>query len=73
MATSTTLTEMIVELLRAYPIDPSERLLQAGLEMEYDVSASRGTIRSVAADLAKAGEIDIAPRKSGDWRYSLNA
>lgn len=73
MTTQIPLRDMIVELLAAYPIDPSESLLQAGLRAEYGVSASTGTIRFAAAELAKAGEIDIVPRTGGSWRYSLDA
>ena len=71
MTSDITLEDMIVELLAAYPIDPSESLLRAGLRMEYGVSASKGRIRFAAAELARAGEVDIAPEASGPWRYSL--
>lgn len=71
MTTQVTIGEMIVELVAAYPIDPSESLLQAGLRMEYGVTASKGKIRFAAVELARAGEIDVAPRTSGSWRYSL--
>jgi len=73
MTTRMTLEDMIVELVAAYPIDPSESLLQAGLEMEYGVAASKGKLRVAAAELARAGELDIAPRTGGSWRYSLDA
>ena len=65
------LRDMIVELVAAYPIDPSESLLQAGLKMEYGISVSKGKLRLAAAELAKAGELDIDPRTGGSWRYSL--
>ena len=71
MSAQLTLEDQIVELVAAYPVDPSESLLQAGLQMEYGISASKGKIRLAAAELAKAGEIDIAPRTGGSWRYSL--
>lgn len=65
------LRDMIVELVAAYPIDPSESLLQAGLRMEYGISVSKGKLRFAAAELAKAGELDIVPQTRGSWRYSL--
>ena len=71
MSAQLTLEDQIAELVAAYPIDPPESLLQAGLQMEYGISASKGQIRFAAAELAKAGEIDIAPRTGGSWRYSL--
>lgn len=73
MTTQISLEEMIVELLAAYPIDPSEGLLQAGLQMEYGVSTTQGKIRFAAAKLARAGEIDVVPRAGGSWRYSISA
>ena len=72
MTTTLSLEDMIVELLAAYPIDPSESLLQAGLRMEYGISTSKGRIRFAAAELARAGEIDIRPRTTGSWRYSID-
>lgn len=71
MSTQITLEDMIVELVEAYPIDPSESLLQAGLRMEYGISASKGKIRFAAAELAKAGEIDIVPKSRESWQYSV--
>lgn len=71
MSTRLTLEDMIVELVAAYPIDPSESLLQAGIRMEYGLPVSRGEMRFAAAELANSGEIDIAPRPGGSWRYSL--
>ncbi len=73
MTTQLTLNDMIVELLAAYPIEPSESLLQAGLRMEYGVSVSKGKVRFAAAELANAGEVDIAPHTREHWRYSLTA
>ena len=72
MTSQTTLGDMIIELLRAYPIDPSDGLLQAGLRMEFGAAVSKGRIRVAAAELARTGLIDISPRTSGPWRYSLN-
>ena len=71
MTTTLTLEDMIVELLAAYPVDPSGSLLQAALRVEYGVSVSRGRMRFAAARLARAGEVDIGPRTGGPWRYSL--
>ena len=72
MTTDLSLRDMIVELLSAYPIDPSDSLLQAGIRMEYGFAASKGRIRFAAAELAKAGQVEIAPQTGGNWRYSLN-
>ena len=72
MTTHHSLRDMIVELLSAYPIDPSDSLLQAAIRIEYGIDASKGRIRLAAAELAKAGRVDIAPKTGGNWRYSLS-